>query len=218
MEKSDLQKKLSQSDKDFMNDMLDKIIQSFIKQGLLTVTDLEDQDELWKKIKQLNEEREYLAVIEYKDNLISNARKFYKSGEVDNAKFLYATLFEHTMNEIINESCIRKNIIKKEINTIIRAVNLEGKLTWLTRLLEIPQVSIKHKKIIMKLASDRNAYIHYKYNPESNDEIEDYKEKEEIAQIEKTVIYFKKYSSRILYNNQKTIIDNHLRSRRDEQT
>jgi hypothetical protein len=90
-------------------------------------------------------------------------------------------------------------------------------LTWLPLVLGIPQVNVTHKNIILKLADDRNAYIHYKHNPQPDDSDanKEQKEQEEIKKIEKTITYFKKYVSRILYNKQKTHIDKKLKKRKD---
>jgi len=193
--------------------LIERVIQSLFKDGTLTLSDLEDKKKFWKKFQDINKKAEYKIVIDHTDSLISSARQFNEADDINKAKVFYATYFEHKLNEIINELCRRKSINKKEINNIIRSINLIGKLTWLPLILEIPKISIKHKNVILKLAEDRNAFIHYKHNPEPDEQNANYKEKQQddIKQIEKTITYFKKYTSRILYNNQKTKINKKLK-------
>jgi hypothetical protein len=195
---------------------IENIIRSLFKEGILTLSDLDNEKKLFNKLISINKKTEYNIIIDHTDNLISSARQFNEAGEIDNAKIFYATYFEHQINKIINEACLKKSINKKDINNIIKSINLIGKLTWLPLILGIPKISVKHKNVILKLADDRNAYIHYKHNPEPDElnENENQKQQEDIKQIEKTITYFKKYSSRILYNNQKTQLDKKLKKRK----
>jgi hypothetical protein len=195
---------------------IENIIRSLFKEGILTLSDLDNEKKLFNKLNSINKKSEYNIITDHTDNLISSARQFNEAGEIDNAKIFYATYFEHQINKIINEACLKKSINKKDINNIIKSINLIGKLTWLPLILGIPKISVKHKNVILKLADDRNAYIHYKHNPEPDElnENENQKQQEDIKQIEKTITYFKKYSSRILYNNQKTQLDKKLKKRK----
>ena len=195
--------------------VINNVIQSLFKDGTLKLSDLDNKEEFWKKLKKINEKADYKFVLDHTDSLIHSARQFNESNDFNKAKVFYATYFEHKLNEIINEICERKSIEKKEINNIIRSINLIGKLTWLPLLLGIPKISIKHKKVIQKLAEDRNAFIHYKHNPEPDEISLNEKEKQEkdLTEIEKTITYFKKYTSRILYSNQKTKINKKLKEK-----
>ncbi len=198
------------------NVFFEKLVHSLFKDGTLTISDFDDEKKFLKKIKDINDKTEYQLVIDHTEDLLNTARKFNKNGNTDNAKIFYATYFEHELNGIIDELCMKKSISKKETNNIIRSVNLIGKLTWLPLLLGIPQIAIKHKNTILKLAGDRNAYIHYKHNPEPDEinENDEQKQQDDIKEIEKTINYFKKYISRTLYKNQKTQLVNKLKKRK----
>ncbi|WP_147679168.1 hypothetical protein [Algibacter pacificus] len=196
--------------------LIEEIIKSHFKDGSLTFSDFKNKKIFWNKILELNKKAEYQVIINHTNTLIKNARHFNKIGEYNNAKIFYATYFEHELNRIINELCHRKSIDKKETNNIIKSINIIGKLTWLPLLLGIPKISVKHKNIILKLADNRNAYIHYKHNPETNqlNINQKHKEQEDIKQIEKTITYFKKYTSRVLFNNQKTKLEKELKKKK----
>ena len=195
--------------------LIESVYKSLFKNGDFTLSDLNDKEKFRKKILEINKKADYQIVVDYSDNLINNAKEFIEKGDFNNAKIFYATYFEHQLNRIINELCYRKSISKKEINNIIKSINLIGKLTWLPLILGIPKISIKHKNVILKLAEDRNAFIHYKHNPEPNERNENFEQKqhEEVIKIEKTITYFKKYTSRLLYNNQKIELEKKLKNR-----
>jgi hypothetical protein len=207
---------LKEQEENLSEVLIESVIKSHFKDGTLTLSDFKDKEKFWNKILELNKNAEYQVVIDHTDNLITTARQFNETGAVNNAKIFYATYFEHELNKIINELCQRKSINKKETNNIIKSVNIIGKLTWLPLILGIPKISIKHKNVILRLADNRNAFIHYKHNsqPNESDANQEQKEQEDIKQIEKTITYFKKYSSRILFNNQKTKLDKELKSRK----
>ncbi len=206
-------KEIKEKEESLSKIIIESVIQSLFKDGTFTLSDLEDKNKFWKKFKDINKKAEYQIIIDHTDSLISSARQFNEADDFNKAKVFYATYFEHQLNGLINKLCQRKSIDKKEINNIIRSINIIGKLTWLPLILEIPKISIKHKNVILKLAEDRNAFIHYKHNPEPDEQNANHKEKQQddIKQIERTIIYFKKYTSRILYKNQKTQINKKLK-------
>lgn len=192
----------------------ERIVQSLVKEGSITIEDFKDKVTLRKKIDDIVGRCELILITDYTDNLLQTAKNFKKEGKIDNFKLFYAICFEHLMNGfIVDVVCIRKSIDKKTINDIIKSVNMNGKITWLLTLLELPPITSHHKKTLLKLNEDRNSYVHYKYNPKPDeiDKDEDTKIKEEFRQIEKTIIYFKRYISKVLYNNSKTEIDKHLK-------
>jgi hypothetical protein len=209
-------KEIKEQEENLANVFFEKLVHSLFKDGTLTISDFDDEKKLLKKLHGINNKTEYQIVIDHTEDLLKTARKFNKTGNTNNAKIFYATYFEHQLNGIINELCIKKSINNKETNNIIRSVNLIGKLTWLPLLLGIPQIAIKHKNVILKLAGDRNAYIHYKHNPEPDeiDENDEQKQQDDIKEIEKTITYFKKYISRTFYKNQKTQLENKLKKRK----
>jgi|GEM_PF-2473236 len=207
--------KLGMTEKDLkklQNDVVESVIRSWFVAGLITIEDFNDKEELRNKLLRLANADEFRFSIDYTGDLLLSAKKYKRAGKIANAKLFYAIYFEHEINGFIDQVCKRKSIDKKTINDIIKSVNIPGKITWLLTLLGLPPITSHHKKILTKLFDDRNTYIHYKYNPEpvNDDEDKDTKRREEFRQIEKTLTYFKKYTSKVLYSNKKTTIDKHI--------
>ncbi|MBL8004742.1 MAG: hypothetical protein JNL36_06575 [Candidatus Kapabacteria bacterium] len=193
--------------------IMESAIHTWFKAGIITIEDFKNPHELFKKIGQINNDSKINIVVTHTDDLLLSAREFREESRKNNAKLFYAIFFEHLINGFIDEVCNRKSIDKKAINDIIKSLKMEAKITWLLTLLELPPITSHHKKTLLKLNEDRNSYVHYKYNPEPDefDKNKDLKIEEEFRQIEKTVTYFKKYVSKLLYNNSKTQIDKHLK-------
>jgi hypothetical protein len=151
-------------DKDFSKKIYNTVIDSFFKSGHLTEHDIKSKKALTEKLLSLIEKEISLKiVINHKDSILDMARELKDQGQYDFAKMFYALFFEHSINDIINTECFRRNITTKSKNDVLRHVNLHGKFGWLRELLELPVFNVKHYKTIMKVADERNAFIHYKF-------------------------------------------------------
>lgn len=184
-------------------------IKSLYLEGVITEEDLKDKDVLKAKLKEVIDKVDFKIVIEYKDDLIKNARFYRLKNDFNNSNLFYAMFFEHSLNELIINFCSKNEIDKKTANDIIKSTSIAAKMTWLPRLLKLPNINDKHRKVIMRVAEDRNAYVHYKYPYDSDNDTDDQDEKIEIqfVEIEKTVTYFKRYTSKIRFNNKKGHIE-----------
>lgn len=208
-------KSQSSVDEKLSKKVLDSVIRTLLKAGTLTLDDLKDNNKLRKKLLAINKKVEWGIVIDHTNSLLTTAKMFCDKKDFNNAKLFYATYIEHELNRIIVELCRRKKIDTKAANEIIKNTTMIGKLTWLPLLFEIPQVLDKHKNVLLKLSDDRNAYVHYKHNalPESDDGGDEQKSLMEMKNILQSIAYFKKYSSRILFNKKKTHVDKLLKER-----
>ncbi len=198
--------------------VFESVVKTLIKDGSLSIEDFNDEEKFKKKLFDINKKTEWAIVIDHSDNLISTAKQFADKGDFDKAKLFYATFIEHEINKIIIDTCNKKKIDKKTANEIIRSTNMIAKLTWLPEILDIPKVNDNHRKVILKLSDDRNAFVHYKHNSLPDDIEINQKEKQatEIEDIKKTIIYFRKYSSRVLFKNGKTKVDKFLKNERNK--
>lgn len=194
--------------------LFENIVKTLFIQGDLTIADFEDKKSLYNKVLKINEKVNYKIVIDHKTNIIETAREFLGRKNYNYAKLLYATYFEHEINDLILELSQIKGLDKKTINEIIKSVNIIAKYSWLITILGAPKFSENHKKIIQKVSEERNAFVHYKYNPveESNENIKDSNRKqdritEEFKKIESTITYLKRFKSRILYKGNKQLIE-----------
>ena len=185
------------------------IVESMYQLGEITDEDLLDWTKLKKKMLALTKKVQFGIVVDHRDNIIKTARKYKKEKNHEYAILFYAIFFEHTLNSIIERICARNKINKKTTNDIIKSVSIDGKLNWLPKLLKIPEINNVHKSLIKKNADDRNAFVHYKFNPGHDDpKAEDQEEKNRTAnldKLEKSFAYIKKYESRVTYDNKKGV-------------
>lgn len=210
----------SKEEIEFSDALFENIVKTLFIQGELTTKDFEDEKSLYKKVLKINENVNYKVVIDHKTDIIETAREFLGRKNYNYAKLLYATYFEHEINELILELSLLKGLDKKTINEIIKSVNIIGKYSWLITILGAPKFSDKHKKIIQKVSEERNAFVHYKYNPleESIDKIKNSNQKqirlnEDFKKIESTITYLKRFKSRILYKGNKKLIEKSIKSK-----
>jgi hypothetical protein len=190
-------------------------VQSLYQTGHITDADLLDWEKLKSKMLSLNKKAHWGFVIDHRENIIETARRYKKEKNYDYASLFYAIFFEHTINSIIERVCTREKIDRKIITEIIKNVSIDGKLNWLPKLLKIPDINNHHKGLIKRNADDRNSFVHYKFKAGHDDvKIEFQEEQKRISMldnIEKTVIYIKKYESRIVYNNKKGLFKKNLK-------
>jgi hypothetical protein len=209
-----LEKVQSKKVENLQNFLFESFVKSLLKQGEITLDDFNDKEKLNKKLLKLNDKADFKIVIDHKTDLLETARYFLKQKEYNKSKLFYATYFEHEINGLIIELCEKKKIEKKTINDIIKSVTIIGKFTWLPLILGATKVSEVHKNIILRTADERNAYVHYKYNPgedENENEEKESKIIKEFQRIESTITYIKKYKSRNIFNGNKTRIENLIR-------
>ena len=89
----------------------------------------------------------------------------------------------------------RKKINKKTEGEIIRGVSFIGKCTWLLTIFGLPVLKQNYLISIMKIAEERNSYMHYKWKPETDtDKVPDLdneskQKKDKYLEIKKTIKY-----------------------------
>jgi hypothetical protein len=114
----------------------------------------------------------------------------------------YALYFEHMINAIIDLAMTKKSISKKYKTEILRRTDNQGKYSWLLVLLGLPEFNDKHRKLILNVVDERNAFAHYKWNT-TFDEEKEKKLFELLVACKKSVKYIKSYESRIGFSGQK---------------
>lgn len=213
-------KEQAKKEQNLIDFIYESFVKSLYKSGEITTEDFDDTAKLKKKLLKLNSKTEYKIVVSHTEDLLKTAREFRDKDDSNKAKLFYATYFEHELNDLIIELTQKKNIDKKTTTDIIKSVTIIGKLTWLLSILGATKFSEIHKNIILKIADERNAFVYYKYNPENNDFKTTSQEKdnnlkkiEGFKKIENAITYLKKYKSRILFNGNKTHIENKLKAK-----
>jgi hypothetical protein len=194
------------------------VIESMYQSGIVTDEHLRDPKKLTQIVLEYAKRGLIDIVVDHRETILETAKKYKKENNYQYATLFYAIYFEHTLNSIIEKSCVRNNISKKAANDIIKSVNIHGKLTWLLALFKLPPINENHKNKILKNADERNTFIHYKYNPDNDDPkvivAEEKKKLDDLSKIEKTVAYIKRYESLIHFKKTKTQFKKQLKVHR----
>lgn len=182
-----------------------KVIETLIKYGLLNIKEMTDIEIAIETLK-IIEDAEFNFVLDYKDSILKQARLFHSEGKIELSYLLYATWFEHWINEIISILGHRKNLKENEINEIIKKIPLRGKYTWLLKLFDFKEINKTHLNLILRLTDLRNSFVHYKWKEKNND----FKNEEKLVmeKIEKTVKYIRNIENQNIYNNSKRKLSN----------
>lgn len=193
-------------------ELVKSIIQSLYATEVLSDEDLKDNKSLANAFKNIFKDGDISVIIDHRGGILEQAKKYQKLGSYEFSRIFYATYFEHSINSIIENYCSRRKISLNSQTEIIKNVNLWGKLTWMLEILNLPKFNKVHLKTIKILADNRNAFIHYKWKPSDefdknfDREIENKIILSEFEQIQKAVIYFKKYEAKVMFNGKKKIL------------
>lgn len=171
----------------------EELISEFLKL-LTTFTQSSDKDVLW--------------IVDHRTDVLQQARTYAKSKDYNLACMLYATWFEHWLNNVIVTTGRKRGLEGEEVFHIIRDTPFRGKLTWIFPLLGLRKLSITHRNAIFKITDIRNSFVHYKWR--GKDDASNEREKKELidclANIEKTIKYLRRYENNfIFYGKKKTL-------------
>jgi hypothetical protein len=200
-------------DQKIVDEIVDQVVKSLYVAGIITNDDIKDKKSLLLALDRVRKEGLLSGsiVVDHRLGILGQARKFYRNNKYDFSRIFFATFFEHTVNSLIEYYCAQKAITIETQVEIIKNVNIWGKLTWLLELLGLPSFYHEHSKTIKYLADKRNAFIHYKWKPRSDEVNDPEKEKteieEEFKKIFKAVSYIQKYESRLKYKGNKRNIE-----------
>lgn len=200
-----------------INEFLKDMAKQLYGWGLITDDDIKDKRSLFKSLKGLLDSGFFLKMdfaFDHRSDLLNQAQYFQKKENYDFARVFYATYFEHFINNIIDHYCQIKNINQKSKTEIIKNVNIGGKFTWLLELLNLPAFDPHYLKVIQSLADKRNAFIHYKWKPDSGElflELEKEKFETEFKEIENVIRYVKKYERDLKFKGNDNQIESLLK-------
>jgi hypothetical protein len=149
-----------------------------------------------------------LPVIDYRDDLLREARVFLRHSKWDLALLLYATYFEHAINGLLVTQARRRHLNKHALVQMLREVSFSGKTSWLLEVFEMKPINHVHRQKLLKLTEARNSFVHYKWLPKSDSDAALYHTDldpviRSLKDIEKTVSYFRRYEDRMFYGGQR---------------
>lgn len=183
------------------DDLLELFVRNIFASGDITEGHLKDRAALRDRIKKLLSTSDLVFVIDHRDGILAQGNLYVKRGDFDFAKLFFAIFFEHTINHLIEVVGRRRKFDQSTRKEVIRNINLNGKCTWLLKLLDLKPFNKKHQATILSLADQRNAFIHYKWSEATNlEKPEEAREMEFVKKIKAAVAYLKRYESLVLYN------------------
>jgi hypothetical protein len=192
----------------YARDIFSSLVESALITGTIDKTDFNDRKKLKEKILNSipkNDSELYFVIVHHPD-LLEEAELYIRKGKYEYAYIFYAAYFEHYINEIIQIWCFQHKVPDEVFKELIRKLGLEDKFTWLIRLLKLPDFNSLRYKVISKIAEKRNAFVHYKYQPQVATTPIDYQKaewKNLKADLIKTLRYCKTYRSKLVYAGKK---------------
>ncbi|HEX2219085.1 MAG TPA: hypothetical protein VHG35_09785 [Gemmatimonadales bacterium] len=189
------------------------LLRSWREAGVLTDEIMEhSEEEVLQLVREFIDSGRVLqgASLDYRDQIHNAALRFSADESPELAILCYATLFEHTLNHIIHGLCRKRGLPVEVGRQIIRAVNFEGKATWLLQLLEVPPLNPRHRASIIRVAAERNAFVHYKFPrlPDNVSKSDIMRLQPLLDQAEKAARYLMAYDTRVLLGGAKRHLSN----------
>lgn len=163
-------------------------------------TDTELRQELDSLINVVLKGAAIRIIVDHREKILSSARQALRQGDDYMACLMYSVWTEHCLNNLINVRATAVGLTAKEIKQMIRSSNIIDKTTWLLPLSGLPRFSPRHAEIIRRFSEHRNAFVHYKWSSEPEEEGRGAEEKLHclVASYEKTVKYLQRYESQHL--------------------
>lgn len=137
------------------------------KKGKLTEIHLQSQKSLAKFVSHEvgRSIKTFKLYVSIHGNFLKQAEQQWKQGEKHIAIVLLAVAVEHRLNQYIRDAFEEKGLADLEITNLIKAANIESKLTWLISLSGGKALPVKLKCQIKKIFDIRNSIVHYKGAP-----------------------------------------------------
>ena len=120
--------------------VIEAVRQSAIRYGHIDPrgkTAVEAEEEFAQFLLKFLKQPSYFWVMDYKEDLLEQARLFRASGQNHLACLLYATWLEHWVNGIIDTYAGRKKLDRETTVQMLRDATTRAKLTWLFVLLSV---------------------------------------------------------------------------------
>lgn len=121
-----------------------------------------DEARAWVR-EHVDEDFRFHLRVDYSQTLLREARRFRDEGEAQLALVMYATYFEHWLNDMIAARAGQLNLDQDETIGLIRSSGLPAKTGFLWRLIYGEALDEDLSGGIRQIAERRNAFVHYKW-------------------------------------------------------
>lgn len=183
--------------------ILNLVSRDAIAKGLLILDGLSPEEARTKALEfcidlAKNENAFSYSVIDHKDTLLSEARKYLSSDKHELATVLFGTWWEHWLNGIIENRVIKQGLTHNDFKEMVKGLNNKAKSGWLLKLLNLPPLENRHLSVMNSLTEKRNQFVHYKY-PAKTWEDDGSLSNDFMACLEESILYFEKYEEEHMY-------------------
>jgi hypothetical protein len=106
---------------------------------------------------------DFTLVDDHRPTLLEEARRAATEDRLMIATVLYATFFEHTLNDLVLAGCARSKLDEAIAMRLVRASSVFDKTGDLLADIGLPPFPSETATIIRKIAELRNEFVHYKW-------------------------------------------------------
>jgi len=184
--------------------------EEFVRHGLIDATGKnirQIQAEVVSLIERVVRAPRLFWTVDFTPHLLREARRLAKQGHTEVAALLYATWFEHWVNNLIGALASRKEFSREDGIQITRETSFRAKTTWVLRLLGFAPIDKRHLNLLQLVYDSRNAFVHYKWKPADVDDELQRKEtkrlEEAIRQVGRTIRYLRLLENRYFFKGKK---------------
>jgi hypothetical protein len=116
---------------------------------------------------------DFTLVDDHRPTLLEEARRAATEDRLMIATVLYATFFEHTLNDLVLAGCARSKLDEAIAMRLVRASSVFDKTGDLLADIGLPPFPSETATIIRKIAELRNEFVHYKWIGRRDEEKKD---------------------------------------------
>ena len=104
-------------------------------------------------------------VLDYRDDLVREARRFVRSKQYPFALIFYATYFEHWINLRIATALEKRKFSDDDIKHVLQKTGDVRAKNLILRALGLPSIPLGTLGDVLQIGDRRNMYVHYKWTP-----------------------------------------------------
>ncbi|WP_433015117.1 hypothetical protein [Kribbella sp. CA-294648] len=157
-----------EDDPAFVLSWADSITDGLVREGVIdpagkTREELREEFRAWFDTDGEEYIRDLHVAIDYQASIHAEARRYLDRGAVQLSVVMYATYFEHWLNGLLSWGASRLGLDDDDVVKMLRANSLDGKTTYLWRLVFGERLDDRILGTVKRVADARNAFVHYKW-------------------------------------------------------
>ncbi|MEV6282278.1 hypothetical protein [Kribbella sp. NPDC051770] len=102
-------------------------------------------------------------VIDHKNNIVREARRYFSDDYLQLASVMYAMYFEHWLNYLLAWGGSRVGLGEHDVSKMLRGSSLDAKTSYLWQLVFDEQLKPEIALTVKAISEARNAFVHYKW-------------------------------------------------------